>query len=57
LIQCNSTGYTMLQLADTNKAGGNSDIIYYVDKLSSKLIECKGSLPVVCEITNTDTSS
>jgi len=46
----------MLQLADANKIGGNSDFIYYVDKLSSKLIECKGSLPVVCEITNTDTS-
>ncbi|ORY58926.1 scaffoldin, partial [Neocallimastix californiae] len=56
LIQCDSTGCIEKELSDVTEAGTNSEVIYYVDKLSSKLIECKGSSGVTCAITTTDTS-
>jgi hypothetical protein len=56
LIQCDSTGCIEKMLNDVLASGSNSSTIYYVDKLSSKLIECKNSSGVTCTITTTDTS-
>ncbi|KAG4098171.1 hypothetical protein H8356DRAFT_1673871 [Neocallimastix lanati (nom. inval.)] len=51
LIECSSTGCSVKKVED--ETGDNSDNLYYVDGLSSKLIQCvvdSGSSSITCSI-------